>query len=73
VLRALPPELPRASLPAGARTAFLNVSKQGRDPSGGLATVEAIFLATAMLGARDESWLAHYAHRERFLEQNPDF
>ena len=70
VLRALPADLRRRSLPRGAQTAFPNVSKQGRDPAGGLATVEAIFLATSQLGARDERWLAHYAHRDRFLARN---
>ena len=37
------------------------------DPLGGLASVEALYLARLLLGQRDNSLLAEYYWREEFL------
>jgi len=55
------------TLPA-VRTAYPRVSKIAEDPQGGLASVEAIYLAMLLLGVRDDTLLAHYYWRESFLE-----
>ena len=57
----------RRSLPA-VKTAYPRVSKVSEDPLGGLASVEALYLAHRLLGVRDDSLLAGYYWREQFLE-----
>lgn len=61
----------RRSLPA-VQTAYPRVSKVGRDPLGGLASVEALFFARLLLGNRDESLLADYYWRDIFLKNLAD-
>ncbi|MFY9342057.1 MAG: hypothetical protein WAT39_06195, partial [Planctomycetota bacterium] len=60
--------LPR-SIPAGVRTAYPRTSKVFTDPAAGLASVEALFVARALLGDRDPSLLDGYRWREQFLAQ----
>lgn len=55
----------RRTLPAVA-TAYPRVSKLAEDPQGGLASVEALYLARLMLGERDDSLLEAYHWREIF-------
>ncbi|NBB78166.1 MAG: hypothetical protein GVY36_01765 [Verrucomicrobia bacterium] len=55
------------TLPA-VDTAYPRVSKIADDPQGGLASVEALYLAKLLIGERDDSLLAAYYWRERFLE-----
>lgn len=57
----------RRTLPAVA-TAYPRVSKIAEDPHGGLASVEALYLAKLLLGERDDSLLEAYYWRESFLE-----
>ncbi len=52
-------------------TSYPRKSKQeGLDPDGGLATIEAIFIAAAFLGTWDESLLDKYHFRQDFLGWN---
>ena len=43
------------------------MSKLTADPSRGLASVEALYLAKLMLGERDDSILAEYYWAENFM------
>lgn len=56
----------RRTLPA-VPTAYPRVSKLTADPSRGLASVEALYLAKLMLGERDDSILAEYYWAENFM------
>lgn len=57
----------RRTLPTVA-TAYPRISKIADDPHGGLASVEALYLAKLLIGERDDSLLAAYYWRERFIE-----
>ena len=57
----------RRTLPAVA-TAYPRVSKLDQDPHGGLASVEALYLARLLLGERDDSLLENYYWRSAFME-----
>ena len=57
----------RRTLPA-VSTAYPRISKIAEDPMGGLASVEALFLAKLLLGERDDELLADYYWRDVFLE-----
>ena len=58
------------SIPPGWRTAYPRRSKIHADPDTGLATVEALFAATCVLGRRDDSLLRLYSWRDAFLALN---
>ncbi len=60
------------SLPPGIRTAYPRRSKIYEDPADGLATVEALAAAYAILGFREPGLLAGYPWARKFLELNPD-
>lgn len=64
-------ELPVRSLPDW-KTAYPRVSKQFDDPSAGLATIEAIFIAYHLMGYETEGLLNGYYWAEEFLRQNHD-
>lgn len=49
-------------------TAYPRTSKIAEDPSEGLASVEALFLAKLLLGERDDTLLEGYYWRLQFLE-----
>ena len=49
-------------------TAYPRVSKIAEDPHGGLASIEALYLAKRLLGERDDSLLAQYYWRAQFLQ-----
>ncbi len=55
----------RRTLPSVA-TAYPRVSKIAEDPHGGLASVEALYLAKLLIGERDDSLLEAYYWREAF-------
>ncbi len=59
----------RRTLPPGIRTAYPRVSKIAEDPLGGLASVEALYLAKKLLGEDDPSLLDGYYWKDVFLEQ----
>ncbi|MEE2756000.1 MAG: hypothetical protein VYA30_05045 [Myxococcota bacterium] len=61
------------SIPAGVTTAYPRVGTTFPDPAGGLASVEALFIARALLGDYDESLLAAYHWREQFLADLPNW
>lgn len=57
----------RRTLPA-VTTAYPRVSKIAEDPQGGLASVEALYLAKLLIGERDDALLEAYYWRENFIE-----
>jgi hypothetical protein len=59
-----------AKIPPGFRTAYPRVGAHLPDPEGGLATIEAIFIASALLGRWDVSLLSRYYFGRRFIERN---
>ncbi len=71
VLQRLEKPLPRlVRMPDGFLTAYPRQNKEGLDPSGGLATIEALFIAAAFMGHWDETLLAHYHFKDKFLQMN---
>ena len=59
--------IPR-SIPGGIPTAYPRVSKNFEDPTGGLASIEALYVARYLLGDRDETLLDGYEWKAEFLE-----
>jgi pre-rRNA-processing protein TSR3 len=53
-------------------TAYPRRSKVFADPSTGLASVEALYAASVLLGAPRPELLAHYRWRDEFLAANAD-
>jgi len=70
---AFPPgaRLERRSLPPWVRTAYPRVSKVREDPPAGLASVEALYAASAILGKPVLDLLDAYRWRADFLALNP--
>jgi pre-rRNA-processing protein TSR3 len=63
--------LPRlVRIPEGFETAYPRRNAEGKDPEGGLATIEALFIAAAFLGTWDESILDKYHFKNDFLARN---
>ena len=54
-------------------TAYPRVSKLNHDPGGGLATIEAIFIAYHLLGRDTTGLLDAYYWRDIFLEKNANW
>ena len=63
--------VPVRSLPTW-KTAYPRVSKTFDDPSGGLATIEAIYAAYRQLGRNTDSLLDEYHWADEFLRLNRD-
>jgi pre-rRNA-processing protein TSR3 len=64
-----------AKIPFGFKTAYPRRSKienDLNDPSGGLATIEAIFIAAALVGRWDLSLLREYYFADQFIADNID-
>jgi pre-rRNA-processing protein TSR3 len=59
----------RRSIPGGLETAYPRTSKVFEDPAGGLASIEALYVARRLLGDEDASLLEGYHWREAFLRQ----
>jgi pre-rRNA-processing protein TSR3 len=57
----------RRSLPAGVATAYPRQSRAHQDPEGGLASVEAVYLAKRILADDDPSLLDGYHWKDEFL------
>lgn len=80
VWRRLPKILPRLAwekekavlvkIPDGFQTAYPRVGLPHQDPSGGLATIEALFIAASLLGNWDVSLLSHYFFSQKFVALN---
>ena len=62
-------DIPVRSVPP-LETAYPRVARDATDPSGGLATIEAIYFAHYILGWELEGILSHYRWREDFLQRN---
>lgn len=62
-------DVPPRSL-SGWTTAYPRVSKQGTDPSNGLASIEALYLAYHLLGRPTGGLLDHYRWAAEFLAAN---
>ena len=60
----------RRSIPGGIETAYPRKSKTFPDPEAGLASVEALFVASVVLGEEDATLLAGYPFAAAFLERN---
>jgi pre-rRNA-processing protein TSR3 len=54
----------------GYRTAYPRVAKRGTDPDNGLASIEALYIAYALLGRPTEGLLQDYRWAEEFLRIN---
>jgi pre-rRNA-processing protein TSR3 len=61
--------IPPRSL-SGYQSAYPRVSKKGTDPTNGLASVEALFLAYHILGRPTAGLLEHYHWADEFLKGN---
>ncbi len=71
VLQRLAKPLPRlVRMPDGFVTAYARKNKQGLDPEGGLATVEALFIAAAFMGYWDPTLLSSYYFKNEFIDLN---
>lgn len=71
ILRWVGRPLPQlAGMPPGFVTAYPRRNKQNLDPEGGLATIEALFIAAAFLGHWDETLLREYHFGPQFLAAN---
>lgn len=70
--RTLSGEIVERSLPP-LRSAYPRVSRRGDDPVEGLASVEALFVAVALLWGPDLTLLDGYLHRDAFVALNPSF
>ncbi|MCB9877559.1 MAG: hypothetical protein H6835_08165 [Planctomycetes bacterium] len=57
----------RRSIPGDLVTAYPRVSKVFDDPTGGLASIEALYVARKLLGDDDPSLLDGYHWRDEFL------
>lgn len=63
--------LPRlVRIPEGFETAYPRRNAEGKDPDGGLATIEALFIAAAFLGHWDDTILDKYHFKSEFLARN---
>ncbi len=63
-------EMPVRSLSGPWQTAYPRVSKLHEDPSGGLATIEAIFAAFHEMGRPTEGLLDQYHWKDEFRQRN---
>lgn len=59
----------RRSIPGNLQTAYPRVSRLFEDPAGGLASIEALYVARRLLGDDDPSLLDGYHWKAPFLEQ----
>jgi len=57
-------------IPEGFQTAYPRSSRKNTDPTGGLATIEAIFVAAAVFGNWDVSLLSEYYFGREFVLLN---
>lgn len=60
----------RRSIPGQVQTAYPRSSRNYPDPDGGLASIEALYIATKILGYEDETLLDGYHWKDEFLALN---
>lgn len=70
VSRITGPLPPRVRVPDGFQTLYPRRNKRNLDPETGLATIEALFIASVFLGVWDESLLREYPMADEFLRVN---
>lgn len=70
---AFPPSIRRRRLPGHLKTAYPRRQQDCLDPSQGLASVEAIACAYALMGRSLDGLLDHYHWKESFIEKNKCF
>ncbi len=71
LMRRIQGDLPLfVSIPAGFQTAYPRRSAKKTDPEFGLATIEALFVAVAVLGQWDSSLFEKYYFGREFIEVN---
>jgi ribosome biogenesis protein Tsr3 len=70
LLRDLRGDFALRSIPGGIETAYPRRSKHGADPAPGLASVEALFVASVILGNRRDDFLERYRFADGFLSLN---
>lgn len=58
----------KRSIPGNLRTAYPRVSKVFDDPTGGLASIEALYVARKLLGDDDPNLLHGYHWKDEFLQ-----
>ncbi len=64
------PPLEKRSLPHHFQTAYPRKQTHCEDPSRGLASIEALYLAHLLTGKSTEGLLDHYYWKERFFQLN---
>lgn len=69
----LPATAVRRCLPKTLKTAYPRRQQDCPDPNQGLASIEAIFAAYALLGRNHQGLLEHYYWKNAFLEANQGF
>jgi pre-rRNA-processing protein TSR3 len=72
VMKELHP-LEKRSIPPGFQTAYPRRQHDCPDPSQGLASIEALYIAFSLLGRSTEGLLDFYYWKELFLEKNKNF
>lgn len=65
-------DLPKRSIPSGFQTAYPRRQLDCSDPSSGLASIEALFIAYTILGRATDHLLDHYYWKEAFLMKNKE-
>lgn len=70
VLRGVRGDMRLRSLPKGMQTAYPRKSNWFEDPETGLASIEALHAACALLGQRDDRLLEGYYWADAYLEAN---
>jgi pre-rRNA-processing protein TSR3 len=68
--RVLPPSFCARSLPSQFKTAYPRRQEDCPDPSRGLASIEALFIAYTILGRDTTGLLDQYYWKEAFLQKN---
>jgi pre-rRNA-processing protein TSR3 len=63
-------DLPHRRLPKGFQTAYPRRQEDCRDPSSGLSSIEALFIAYTIVGKEASFLLDHYYWKEQFLSKN---
>ena len=62
--------LPKRSIPAGFQTAYPRRQQDCKDPSAGLASIEALFIAYTLMGRDASTLLDGYYWKNDFLQKN---
>lgn len=61
----------KRSLPPGIQTAYPRKQEDCKEPTRGLASIEALYVAFKILGYETEGLLDHYYWKQAFIDKNP--